>query len=117
MTPPNQFPLRFVSSIPSFPLSPTLLARQFSLPTKTVLLGADPRDWSDTNHVLAVGITPWLIAAVFVDIGSRAIPDWQRWSQQGETGYAHLCRFMNIFGMVFAVVFATWVTFIWQMNA
>jgi hypothetical protein len=106
---PIPFALRLVYTL--IPIVTYLVARQFSLPMKSTVIGADPRDWSDTNHVLAVGITPWLIAAVFVDIGSRAIPDWQRWSQQGEIGYAHLRRFVNIFGMVFAVVFAAWITF------
>lgn len=88
-----------------------LLARQFSLPTKTVLSGADPRNWSDSNHVLAVGITPWLIAAVFVEIFGRIIPHWKRPFQPTEAEYANLRRIMNIIGLVFAVMHAAWITF------
>ncbi|HRI68016.1 MAG TPA: hypothetical protein PK156_27455 [Polyangium sp.] len=79
-------------------------ARFIPLPTSTAVD-------TGSNHLIAVGIIPWIIAAVVIEIVSAFIPGLQRLRQQGEIGLADLRRVTNILGVAIAVLHAMWITF------
>ncbi len=93
------------------PFAVYALARFIPLPTYRIDYSPLSRDWSDSDNLVAVGIMPWLIAAVIIDIVSWFIRGVQRLLHQDPIGDFELRRVMNIFGLMFAVIHASWIIF------
>jgi preprotein translocase subunit SecY len=85
-----------------------LLAEGIPLPT--VIHPFEGTDFFDPVTVVRVGIIPWVLAAVMVEIGARVVPDWQRLRHEGATGRAELQRMTNLFGLLLVFVHTSWIT-------
>jgi len=105
---PNRWP-RIAFTI--LPFVVYLIALRIPLPTYHVTEVKGMRDWSDFDNIVAVGIMPWVMAAVAVEIVTLIVHGGQRLRQEGGIGSAELRRTTNIFGLLFAVVHASWITF------
>jgi hypothetical protein len=130
-TPPPTDPTQYVSAQPTtsttnipnqwtrlaftiLPFVVYLLAQRITLPTYHVLDRKGMRDWSDSDNIVAVGIMPWIIAAVMVEIVTFVVAGGQRLRHEGAMGRAELHRATNIFGLLVAVVHASWIT--WDVS-
>jgi preprotein translocase subunit SecY len=84
-----------------------LLAERIPLPNLGDLkyAGSSP----ETYNILAVGILPWIIAAVMVEVFAMVVPPWQHLRHDVVFGRAKLRRATNIVGLLFAVVHASWI--------
>ncbi len=91
-----------------------LIALHIPLPTYHVTEAKGMRDWSDSDNIVAVGIMPWIMAAVMVEMAIFVFPGARGLRQNKTTGGAEFRRVTNIFGLVFAVLHALWIT--WDLT-
>lgn len=88
-----------------------ILARFIPLPTYRIEYSQQSRDWSDCDNLVAVGIMPWIIAAVMIEIVSSILPHLQELRHRGDMGLAELRRVTNIFGALLAAIQSAWIIF------
>jgi preprotein translocase subunit SecY len=78
-----------------------LLAERIPLPTVEHLMYARvPEAYS----IVAVGIMPWIIAFVIVEIMAAVVPGWRHLRHEGMNGRAKLRRTTNTLGLVIAAL-------------
>jgi preprotein translocase subunit SecY len=81
-----------------------MLAERIPLPT--VEYSKYGRVSPEAYSIVAVGIMPWIIAVVIVEITAAVVPDWRHLRHEGMMGRAKLRRTTNILGLVIAALHA-----------
>jgi hypothetical protein len=80
-----------------------LLAERITLPGIDAFALERAGGSSATWSIVALGIMPWITAAVLVEIAAVVIPWWQHLRHGGVVGRAKLQRATNILGLIFSV--------------
>lgn len=66
----------------------------------------------DTYNIVAVGILPWIIAALMIEVLAMIVPSWRHLRHDVVFGRAELRRATNIVGSIIAVAHASWIAFL-----
>ena len=102
--PPSRW-LRVVLTILPFVIY--ALASCISLPSSHISGGNGLWNGSPSNNLVALGLFPWILATVFVEIVTRLL----RMDHEGASGRAALRRTTNIIGLVCAGVQSAWLIY------
>ena len=110
-TTPSPYPIQHRTTRPGthfaytiVPILFYLLAEHIPLPTIVI-----PTRFAIVEHsyelynIATVGIIPWIIAAIIVEIAALSIRDWRHLRYEGAIGRAKLQNAANILGLVIAV--------------
>jgi hypothetical protein len=101
--------VRLVCTIAPFVV--VVLGRFILLPSYHAPTEGKIRDWSDANNIVALGIFPWLMSAVIIEIVVFIIAGVRHVKRQEYAEPAVLRRVNNVVGTAIAVLFGAWILF------